>query len=65
MFTHVIMVGHHYSGTKLQSRLPFRTGTRPPSLYKPWSSDLHLWQLYIQGLQHGIAWLSIPDPYYG
>ena len=30
----VIIVGHHYGGTKLQSRLPFETGTtgRPPLL---------------------------------
>ena len=29
MFTYVIIVGHHYGGTKLQARLPFQTGTRP------------------------------------
>ena len=27
MFTFVITVGHHYGGTKLQTRLPFQTGT--------------------------------------
>ena len=30
MFTYVIIVRHHYGGTKLQSRLPFQTGPRPP-----------------------------------
>ena len=30
MFTYVLIVGHHYGGTKLQSRLPFQTGTRHP-----------------------------------
>ena len=29
MFTYVIIVGHHYGGTKLQARFPSRR-TRPP-----------------------------------